>query len=100
MSSRFFRSVLAIAAIATSIGISSAQAADEGYCKEYASTAINQRKMADRHRRCDGYLRDDPNRWTSNWRDHFNWCRENRRDDVRDERAKRTRILDKCSRRD
>ena len=100
MTDKFFRSTLSIAVIAGCIGISSAEAADEGYCKEYASTAVSQVKTAERHRRCEGYLRDDPNRWNSNWRDHYNWCRDNRRDDVRGERVKRERILDKCVRRD
>ena len=100
MPKQFFRSALAIAALVALVGFTPALAADEGYCKEYASTAANQLETAERHRRCEGYLRDDPNRWNSNWRDHYNWCSVNRRDDVRGEHAKRTRILDKCARRD
>jgi hypothetical protein len=100
MCNRFIRSATAIAALAGFFAISPAGAADEGYCKEYASTAISQLKTAERHRRCDGILRDDPNRWSSNWRAHYDWCRDNRRDDVRAERSKRERQLDRCVRRD
>ena len=66
MPKQFFNGALAITALVALVGFTPALAADEGYCKEYASTAVNQLKTAERHRRCDRNLRDDPNRWTSN----------------------------------
>jgi len=98
MSNRIL-SVAASIAILASVGVlSTAQAADERFCEEYAKAAVNQFHGAERHERCDGFRRRDQARWQPDFRAHYDWCRSVRREQALDERDARTRALDECAR--
>jgi len=67
--------VLALGAV---VGLSAvggaARAGDEGYCRSYASSAVNQARAARDHDRCHYLVREDPARWSLDYHDHFSSC--------------------------
>jgi hypothetical protein len=85
-------------AIALNFAAPAVQAADVEFCKEYARGAVSQVRTAAKHRRCEGLLNQE-GRWSSNYKAHYEWCREVKRDQVRSERNERKRELEDCSRR-
>ena len=76
-----------------------ASAADEPFCREYARAAMNQLHSAEKHQRCEHFLRDQPERWTGDYRKHYDWCRTVKRDQASSERNIRKRELERCERR-
>jgi hypothetical protein len=77
-----------------------AAAADEPFCRDYARAAMNQLRSAEKHPRCEHFLRDQPDRWTGDYRKHYDWCRTVRRDQASSERNIRKRELIRCERRE
>jgi hypothetical protein len=77
-----------------------ALAADETFCRDYARAAMNQLRSAEKHPRCEHFLRDQPDRWTGDYKKHYEWCRTIRRDQAWSERNIRKRELVRCERRD
>jgi hypothetical protein len=77
-----------------------AQAADETFCRDYARAAVNQFRSAEKHERCDHYLRDNRDRWNANYRAHYDWCRDVNRAAAWEERNHRKHALQNCSRRE
>jgi hypothetical protein len=98
MSNRLFFGAAAIAIFLSAAGISSAQAADDAFCKDYARAAVNQNRSAASHARCEAFRRDG-NRWHADWRAHYDWCRGVNRDKAWAERNARKRALEECTRR-
>jgi|ERR1017187_61414 hypothetical protein len=98
MSNRLLFSAAVIAILANAGAISSAQAADDAFCKDYARTAVNQFRAAASHDRCDVHRRD-AGRWQADWRAHYDWCRGVNRDTAWAERNARKRALEQCTRR-
>jgi hypothetical protein len=98
MSNRLLFSAVAVAILVSSDAISSAQAADDTFCKDYARAAVNQYRTAASHDRCAGHLRDEA-RWQANWRAHYDWCRGVRRDEAWVERNARKHAIEQCTRR-
>ena len=72
-----------------------AQAADPGFCRDYARTAIHQVHQAGE--RCP-YLLSRGARWQEDYGGHFNWCLGVRRDQADSERDARWRALQDCRR--
>jgi len=97
MSKRLLFVSAAIAILTSSGVLSNAQAADERFCEEYAQTAVHQFHDAEHHERCGGFLRDT-SRWQPDFRAHFDWCRNVRREQAEEQRDARTRALDECAR--
>lgn len=87
----------ALAALALSFAAPAAYAADDAFCKEYARAAVNQFRTAAKHRRCDGRL--EGSRWSTNFKSHYEWCREVKRDEARSERNERKKTIEECTRR-
>ena len=58
---------LVLAAVTTA-----AQAADPGFCRNYATAAVRQAGLAHEIPRCRPGAFGP--RWTENYRVHFNWC--------------------------
>jgi hypothetical protein len=94
------KSLFICAAAVVVLASSSVQAADEEFCKEYARAAIAQLHEAENHERCDAFRRRDPARWQPDFRAHYEWCRNVRRDDAIIERSERSRALDHCAHHD
>ena len=86
--------------MASSVAVSSAQAAGEDFCRDYARAAVRQVRGADMHRRCDWRVDNNPARWSTDWRAHFDWCRGVTREQADAERDARTRTLERCAHRD
>ena len=76
-----------------------AWAADDAFCKDYARAAVNQRHSMDRHRHCEYLIREQPNRWTGDYRAHYDWCRTVKRDKAWEERDTRKHEIERCERR-
>ena len=74
------------------------QAAEERFCQEYARSAVNQFRDAERHPRCDRFRQHDPARWHGNYRTHYDWCRGVPPRDANFERNERRKDLDRCTR--
>ena len=77
---------------ATSVG-----AADRGFCRGYATAAVRQVRGALENRRCPFRTEDNESRWSTNFRTHFDWCRDVSREDAEREREARTRTLEHCA---
>src|SRR5579862_7654597 len=76
----------------------SARAADRDFCRDYARAAVNQVRGAMSHGRCRFRAENNPARWSTDFRVHFDWCRGVSRDQAEDERDARRHILDRCAR--
>jgi len=88
------------AALAVGAGFAlAANAADENFCKDYARAAVNQVRSAEKHERCEHHLRNEGERWTRNYRAHYDWCRGVRREAAWEERNARKYALERCARR-
>jgi hypothetical protein len=98
MSNRLLFSAVVIVFFANAGAISSAQAADDAFCKDYARAAVNQYRSAASHDRCEVYRRD-AGRWQKDWRAHYDWCRGVNRDTAWAERNARKRTLEQCTHR-
>ncbi len=88
---------LALSAALLLAAAGSAQAAGEGFCRDYARAAVNQVRGAEHHGRCDLRMDRDPARWSTDFRTHFDWCRGVSRDQADSEREARTRALEHCA---
>lgn len=82
--------------MSTALGLAPAvQAADHEFCRNYASAAVNQFHDAERHPRC-GYLFRQGNRWSPDYRMHYDWCRGADWHAADEERRTRNRELYNC----
>lgn len=79
-----------------------ASAADPGFCRDYARTAMSQVHRAMDHPRCRHHLDygAENGRWGGDWHAHYNWCLGVSRDQAWSERDARARALDECARHD
>jgi hypothetical protein len=68
---RLIRATMVTAALAALMPFS-AQAADAGFCQNYAQAAINQVRGALANRRCAANIQGP--RWSSDLQVHYNWC--------------------------
>jgi len=75
-----------------------ASAASPEFCRDYSRAAVNQVRAAMAHPRCDWRMDHNPTRWSTDWRAHFDWCRDVRREQAEDERLARRNTLDHCAR--
>lgn len=87
------------AILATAGSALPAQAADDSFCKDYAQVAAKQFLAAEKHERCEAYLREAPDRWNNNYKHHYEWCRGVNRDAAWAERNHRKHDLEKCTHR-
>jgi hypothetical protein len=78
-------------------GAASVQAAEPGFCRDYAAAAVSQARQAREHPRCEWAVRRDPPRWQLDWRGHFRWCLNASRRDADAERGARTETLERCA---
>ena len=89
----------ALCAALLSAAATAARAADDAFCKDYARAALNQRHAIERHRHCERFVREQPSRWTGDYRAHYEWCRTVKREKAREERDIRKREIERCERR-
>jgi hypothetical protein len=96
--SRALKTMLAIAAAASSLGLSTsdAKAAGDRECREYAVAAIRQIHQMHEFRSCD---RGQGPRWSDDWNLHYQWCRGASFEAIGAERDARTNWLRSCERR-
>jgi len=73
-----------------------AQAADPGFCANYAQAAIRQVRGALAHPSCMPGLQGA--RWSADYQVHYNWCLGASYGDVGSERDARTAYLRSCAR--
>ena len=78
-------------------GATSASAADNGFCRDYARAALHQVRGALSNRRCTFHMENET-RWSSDFRTHYDWCRGVSRDQADQEREARRRALEHCAR--
>ena len=74
-----------------------ASAADRGFCRDYTRAALRQVRAALSHPRCDWRVDNNPARWSTDGRSHFDWCLGVDRDQADAEREARRRTLDHCA---
>jgi hypothetical protein len=82
------------AGLALAMAASSAQAAPPGFCREYANAALNQVRGALAIPRCRRGM--EGNRWSSDFRVHYDWCLGNSPEAAAGERAVRTEHIRTC----
>jgi hypothetical protein len=70
-----------------------AQAADPGFCRDYATAAVRQVELARSIPACN---RGVGARWTTDYRVHFDWCLGAAPGAVEAERAARTNWIRSC----
>jgi hypothetical protein len=70
-----------------------AQAADPGFCRDYATAAVRQAEVA---RSVPACSRASGPRWTTDYRVHFEWCLGAALGAAEAERAARTNWLRSC----
>jgi hypothetical protein len=70
-----------------------AQAADPGFCREYATAAVRQVELAKSVAACN---RGVGARWTAEYRVHFDWCLGAAPGAVEAERTARTNWIRSC----
>jgi hypothetical protein len=80
-------------AAAGAITISTAQAAPEPFCRDYARAAVRQVELARSVPACD---RGTGARWTTDYRIHFDWCMGAPVPAVEAERQARTNWIRSC----
>jgi len=93
-----FKRVFFAAATIAVLTSSTVRAADEGFCRDYARVAVEQGHRAERHGRCDRARRENPARWQTDFRRHYDWCRGVHRDNADAQRAERDLTLEHCAR--
>ena len=74
-------------------GVTTAQAAGEKVCEDYAHAAIVQVRIAMEHPRCE---RASGTRWSPEWRVHYDWCLGASYQQIGAERDARTNWLRTC----
>lgn len=77
-------------------GPTAARAADPGFCKQYATAALNQVRGGLANSRCAGSLQGA--RWSTDFAVHYEWCLGVSFGAAGTERDARTRILRGCTR--
>ena len=75
-------------------GATTAQAAGEKVCEDYAHAAIVQVRAGLSQPRCEGGMRGT--RWSPEWRVHYDWCRGASYQAIGEERDARTNHLRAC----
>jgi hypothetical protein len=70
-----------------------AQAANPGFCRDYAAAAVRQVELARAIPACN---RGAGPRWTTDYKVHFDWCLGAGPNVVADERMARTNWLRRC----
>jgi hypothetical protein len=86
--------VLAGAMGAALLLVPTAQAADPGFCHDYAEAAVRQVRGGLNYPRCVPGMRGA--RWSADFRVHFEWCRGVSREEADQERDVRTEFLRRC----
>ena len=86
------RMMILTPALATSIPLA-AQAADPGFCRDYATAAVRQVELAKSVPACN---RGTGARWTVDYRVHFDWCLGAAPGAVEAERNARTNWIRSC----
>jgi hypothetical protein len=93
--------MLAIAAVGAAAAltgaVTTASAAPPAFCERYAHEAVRQNDVARSHPRCADRLRD-PVRWQSDYRRHYDWCRNVSEAEANRETAIRNDVLRECMR--
>jgi hypothetical protein len=72
-----------------------AQAAEPYFCQNYARTAVSQVHQAERRPRCT-YLLSEGQRWSFEYRVHYDWCLGANRGQAISERDARWNALGRC----
>jgi hypothetical protein len=75
-------------------GVTTAQAAGEKVCEDYAHAAIVQVRAGMSQPRCEGGMRGT--RWSPEWRVHYDWSRGASYQQIGAERDARTEHLRAC----
>jgi hypothetical protein len=94
MSPWVIRGLAAVALTLPQLG-GSALAADPEFCEHYARAAVNQSRIAHEYGSCAS--RAGGNRWSGDYRKHFNWCVGAPYEAAESERTFRQRFLDHCT---
>ncbi len=87
-----------IAGAALCVGaVSASSAADSGFCRGYARAAVREVNEALEHRSCREMIAGQGDRWSTDWRVHYGWCRGVDRDQAENENDARHETLSQCS---
>jgi hypothetical protein len=91
---------LAASLLLTVVGSATpAGAAGPGFCHDYAQAALRQVRGAHEHRRCEFRTENqNPARWSTEYRTHYDWCLGASREDADRERDARRETLEHCAR--
>jgi hypothetical protein len=94
MSTNLSLKLVSTAAALLLAGVTTAQAAGEKVCEDYAHAAIVQVRASMSVPRCEGGMRGS--RWSPEWRVHYDWCRGASYQQIGAERDARTEHLRAC----
>ena len=97
MTNRLPFAILLSALPALALPMTAANAADPGFCKQYAQAALNQARAGLSDPVCGSGLRGA--RWSSDFAVHYEWCLGASLAAAGGERDARTRFLQTCARR-
>jgi len=73
-----------------------ASAASDGFCRDYAQTAVREVHAAFDSPRCQGAVQQNPARWNPDYHAHYDWCRGSSKRDTDRESGARRAVLDDC----
>lgn len=91
---RWFLALALVSVTLCAVGTPAARAADREFCERYAHRAVEQARRARESRRCEWDSRGP--RWSVDYRDHYDWCRDVRRDAAERENDLRHEHLERC----
>jgi hypothetical protein len=94
MTSRLSLTGALLSSVLLVTGLSAAQAADPGFCKQYAQAAVNQVRGGLSNPRCGGGLQGA--RWSADFAVHYEWCLGASFGAAGEERDARTQYLRGC----
>jgi len=92
-----FHKLMSVSAIASTLVFLAplpSHAADPGFCRAYATAALNQGRTGLALPRCRGLM--EGSRWSADYRVHFDWCLTVPRGAADTERGVRTGFLTRC----
>jgi hypothetical protein len=96
MSIRFVSLSAVVVMLAFQLPVPAAHAASPEFCRQYAQAALNQARGGRSQPGCRGAM--DGDRWSMDFRVHYDWCLGHSPEAAESERGIRTGFLESCRR--
>jgi hypothetical protein len=96
MNKRMIWALAGGAALALGV-VAAASAADRDFCRAYAHAAVREVNYGLQFDRCRDMMAGQGDRWSTDWRVHYGWCRTVDGDQAASENAARHETLRQCA---